>query len=242
MCRFIPACAGNTSKPCAGSSYFAVHPRVCGEHQDIINTNYRISGSSPRVRGTQRRWRVYARLRRFIPACAGNTEATVSYDLPEPVHPRVCGEHKQGDPVPGSFLGSSPRVRGTPRTPDACAGRRRFIPACAGNTLNCLATPNTRSVHPRVCGEHRDEPVSGRCFHGSSPRVRGTQTTFQMVKLKNRFIPACAGNTTPSGTTSSSKAVHPRVCGEHWNILSSGRGKLGSSPRVRGTQKTGFSV
>ena len=52
-CRFIPACAGNTSERRAGRSRTTVHPRVCGEHA-IVG----IGGDL---------------LTRFIPACAGNT-------------------------------------------------------------------------------------------------------------------------------------------------------------------------
>jgi len=66
------------------------------------------------VRGTRALERRFAKERRFIPACAGNTHFS----------PRLTSP----------FNGSSPRVRGTLPGPGAGQRRMRFIPACAGNT------------------------------------------------------------------------------------------------------------
>ena len=53
---------------------------------------------------------------------------------------------------------------------------------------------------------------------------------------RDRFIPACAGNTGRPELYTGQPSVHPRVCGEHFarrrHILSD----AGSSPRVRGTR------
>ncbi len=71
--RFIPACAGNTRARAASRQLRAVHPRVCGEHDTMFKDTRPQIGSSPRVRGTLS-WKIqHDRLRRFIPACAGNT-------------------------------------------------------------------------------------------------------------------------------------------------------------------------
>ena len=51
--RFIPAWAGNTSRPDALLLLVPVHPRVGGEHQRMRCLHCRISGSSPRGRGTR---------------------------------------------------------------------------------------------------------------------------------------------------------------------------------------------
>ena len=70
--RFIPACAGNAPRASLPAAPIPVHPRVCGERASRTICLARASGSSPRVRGTQR-GRRYPRTRgRFIPACAGN--------------------------------------------------------------------------------------------------------------------------------------------------------------------------
>ncbi len=134
--RFIPACAGNTKWATYGKRLMPVHPRVCGEHPRYQLPHWGRGGSSPRVRGTQRRAKHARTYRRFIPACAGNTQGPASGSSPPPVHPRVCGEHTIPVNLHQRIIGSSPRVRGTHRPINKDLRRVRFIPACAGNTLN----------------------------------------------------------------------------------------------------------
>ena len=132
----IPAYAGNTHVEERTYSSCRDHPRVCGEHADLREHDHIGRGSSPRMRGT----REFDRLRDgcvgIIPAYAGNTLWTsVTPTLIED-HPRVCGEHIVWVCHASSYLGSSPRMRGTHRLK-----RRRIviigiIPAYAGNTSN----------------------------------------------------------------------------------------------------------
>ena len=134
---------------------------------------------------------------RFIPACAGNILRATGYRAAQTVHPRVCGEHIWNASITTGFFGSSPRVRGTLLGAIGLLGRRRFIPACAGNMSRsqsrCLRTP----VHPRVCGEHPYGLEYKPRTVGSSPRVRGTSFDRSMNVSVLRFIPACAGNILP---------------------------------------------
>ena len=235
----------------------AVHPRVCGEHAPrrgdrgcgggfipacagntymgnrIYLNQY---GSSPRVRGTHERDGDHSVVGRFIPACAGNTRAGRRPLRRGTVHPRVCGEHPTSPADVQISAGSSPRVRGTPRTSPPKRRKCRFIPACAGNTGQAS--------------------VRRRRVDGSSPRVRGTRAAGSTDARARRFIPACAGNTQHQlrhpgdafgssprvrGTRSINCAtpamlsVHPRVCGEHSGKPPSTCTRSGSSPRVRGT-------
>ena len=134
------------------------------------------AGSSPPVRGTRLRPRSSPPVgeqsagHRFIPACAGNTLLRCGLrfipacagrfgqsTMPQtPVHPRLCGEHKNAT---SRFILRLYAQRFIP----ACAGNTRqtdhfmprFIPACAGNTHGYRVL---RSVHPRLCGEHRSQP------------------------------------------------------------------------------------
>ena len=71
---------------------------------------------------------------------------------------------------------------------------------------------------------------------GSSPPVRGTRRRSDAGESFERFIPACAGNTSSQLYLLTSNPVHPRLCGEH--ILSAGAMEppTGSSPPVRGTR------
>ena len=173
-----------------------------------------------------------------------------------PVHPRVCGERASARSILSSSNGSSPRVRGTVRSRPARSGRRRFIPACAGNGGCSRSTVGAAPVHPRVCGERspeQDRPPAPPSVHprvcgercggfaadeisiGSSPRVRGTGRPWPCDRAPSRFIPACAGNGRQRPGTRASRAVHPRVCGERPVGQRHVAADHGSSPRVRGT-------
>ena len=195
--------------------------------------------------------------RRFIPACAGNSAQALIPIRSRPVHPRVCGElrwpnarrrsgltvHPRvcgelavGESAMSCRYGSSPRVRGTP--PERFRGVRfqRFIPACAGNSAPAARTRRRRPVHPRVCGELASERANTVAGSGSSPRVRGTQLLTRLFWPSSRFIPACAGNSSPPRRRSPAAPVHPRVCGELTMRRMATQHLAGSSPRVRGTQ------
>ena len=50
---------------------------------------------------------------------------------------------------------------------------------------------------------------------GSSPRGRGTPVRYEACHAHSRFIPARAGNTSPSDETTPAAPVHPRAGGEH---------------------------
>jgi len=132
--RFIPACAGNTIACSACWLIPTVHPRVCGEHDQVAEGKPHRLGSSPRVRGTLQPGPADLLHRRFIPACAGNTRRPAPLRRAAPVHPRVCGEHMVRTVGASTDGGSSPRVRGTPGAALCRRAGSRFIPACAGNT------------------------------------------------------------------------------------------------------------
>jgi len=233
--RFIPACAGNRPMRCRCKMIGPVHPRVCGEQLKLKVCVRSGSGSSPRVRGTGAGQKTRRRQCRFIPACAGNSDARPQRRGPIAVHPRVCGE--QGtDPAPTrETTGSSPRVRGTARRATQGFPTSRFIPACAGNSSNDAARVAYVAVHPRVCGEQRHFTSCPYANAGSSPRVRGTDGHQRVAGASWRFIPACAGNSVAPLNLWRGKPVHPRVCGEQVVGVGVGVMVFGSSPRVRGT-------
>ena len=172
-----------------------VHPRGCGEHCEWRITVSPITGSSPRVRGTQSVNRVFLPFHRFIPAGAGNTPPSQPPRGCEPVHPRGCGEHSWSVIADPEKIGSSPRVRGTRDEVHPDMTIDRFIPAGAGNTKIEISGQDDGSVHPRGCGEHRFHRLLISSLSGSSPRVRGTLDEALSVETRERFIPAGAGNT-----------------------------------------------
>ena len=65
--------------------------------------------------------------------------------------------------------------------------------------------------------------------------MRGTHRDKPNVCVRQRIIPAHAGNTASSGSPASRRRDHPRACGEHGNVCSFLRRTRGSSPRMRGT-------
>ena len=137
--RFIPACAGNSCLEALRSSALSVHPRVCGEQPVRRHLPPRWYGSSPRVRGTVSKTTLDNMPTRFIPACAGNRHRPAQIRWPCPVHPRVCGEQFFRQFGKRSSSGSSPRVRGTVTPRSGVRRNRRFIPACAGNSMIFLS-------------------------------------------------------------------------------------------------------
>ena len=93
----------------------------------------------------------------------------------------------------------------------------------------------TNTDHPRVCGEQMVGSLMQPRSCGSSPRVRGTESTRRLPGLLTRIIPACAGNRKHPSPAWSPHADHPRVCGEQNFVGSAIHPSPGSSPRVRGT-------
>ncbi|ESF39944.1 hypothetical protein SEES8400_06211 [Salmonella enterica subsp. enterica serovar Senftenberg str. ATCC 8400] len=72
--RFIPAGAGNTRVSSDASPELPVYPRWRGEHAFSGGSNGSMPGLSPLARGTRESDSLQRRLRRFIPAGAGNTD------------------------------------------------------------------------------------------------------------------------------------------------------------------------
>ena len=216
--RFIPACAGNSLDRGRISSLLTVHPRVCGEQAPGHGGDADRGGSSPRVRGT-------------VVIFGSAIQCS-------PVHPRVCGEQAGVTTESKRPIGSSPRVRGTVNTAPSLVRQCRFIPACAGNRNQRRFGAVDRAVHPRVCGEQAVIRCTSTACAGSSPRVRGTVCWVRVVTAMARFIPACAGNSGAASGTGAPDAVHPRVCGEQFRRITCQSDFCGSSPRVRGTERS----
>ena len=76
--RFIPACAGNSSPPRLRICWRTVHPRVCGELLARTWLRDQVQRFIPaRVRGTREAGYPVVDPHRFIPACAGNSRASL---------------------------------------------------------------------------------------------------------------------------------------------------------------------
>ena len=126
-------------------------------------------------------------------------------------------------------------MRGTPH--DVFVGECHIgiIPAYAGNTFRPVMVGVRPRDHPRVCGEHALLANANAEPLGSSPRMRGTQSSSAKSDYRRGIIPAYAGNTRSLSGWRSWPRDHPRVCGEHFWSCWLCAWLLGSSPRMRGT-------
>ena len=233
--RFIPTCVGNGSRKSLSVVGLPVHPHVCGER--VVQTGVRIpiSGSSPRVWGTVQVAALPQAVVRFIPTCVGNgSSCSLSYLL-FTVHPHVCGERALLTWGRRRKSGSSPRVWGTVHNLLSKITRCRFIPTCVGNGRRSVSVSVNFPVHPHVCGERVILWYDVCDFHGSSPRVWGTELSIVQEWVELRFIPTCVGNGTRQLLYTLVLWVHPHVCGERSVTSASRLVLIGSSPRVWGT-------
>ena len=73
---------------------------------------------------------------------------------------------------------------------------------------------------------------------GSSPRMWGTHTWYDVDIELNRFIPTHVGNTIDRFPSSHSTAVHPHACGEHNTLKNLSAFMNGSSPRMWGPHQS----
>ena len=175
--RIIPACAGNTPEYRCRNTDCGDHPRMCGEHNAWYGSTGTRTGSSPHVRGTPWLSKLANRVHGIIPACAGSTLVPSNTDYWIRDHPRACEEHCRNVIVPDGSRGSSPRVRGTRGQGAFHRQGVGIIPARAGSTPSLRPTSHVPWDHPRVCGEHFFSFQCLRVPAGSSPRVRGAQST-----------------------------------------------------------------
>ena len=231
----IPAYAGNTYAEVCVVRRCGDHPRVCGEHDVLVDYEICHTGSSPRMRGTLHGVSAVLIIHGIIPAYAGNTLCSTCKLSCWKDHPRVCGEHSRDRLISMMSSGSSPRMRGTLAARCHVAVLAGIIPAYAGNTwYGCRSGYSVRD-HPRVCGEHwKWTPLPLRQF-GSSPRMRGTQHDVHFIVIIAGIIPAYAGNTHVVRLAGDALRDHPRVCGEHPCPKVKHAHDVGSSPRMRGT-------
>ena len=158
----------------------ADHPRIRGEHDCGVMVIAGTDGSSPHTRG------------------APPTIPSRSVGAGD--HPRIRGEHTFFALPPFRPTGSSPHTRGAPLLHHERPRRERIIPAYAGSTRQIAPIVCSIADHPRIRGEHRRTPPTGRQCWG--------------------IIPAYAGSTGRWLSWCRSYRDHPRIRGEHtWKSL-----------------------
>ena len=231
--RSIPACAGEPAGIAGARERRPVYPRVCGGTAPVAREYGPGRGLSPRVRGNPGRNNGPVGATGSIPACAGEPYDPHGPDRNCRVYPRVCGGTFRQFGSVMRVQGLSPRVRGNHPVGRRCGGRRRSIPACAGEPPETGAVWNRPWVYPRVCGGTNPLVEQVQDFGGLSPRVRGNPTNpggvghtwglsprvrgnpgqGGVAGIQEGSIPACAGEPEAAGSPSPQGRVYPRVCG-----------------------------
>ena len=230
----IPARAGKTSRPRRSRTCGTAHPRACGENQGRHDRLSEARGSSPRVRGKRFGHLVEVLDAGLIPARAGKTSVRTAMAAFFRAHPRACGENTS---TPTGWInprGSSPRVRGKLLVVGAAVVIAGLIPARAGKTFAGRGRRRALRAHPRACGENAVRLSFSPKTSGSSPRVRGKRPPRPRRVDAHGLIPARAGKTMTTQTTSTRRPAHPRACGENGTSTNPCGRTWGSSPRVRG--------
>ena len=151
--RFIPAGAGNSRSILLALFRLAVYPRWRGELCIKTSVKNFAVGLSPLARGTRTRDAPRFVGTRFIPAGAGNSHHDARATRQGSVYPRWRGELYINEVNLWKLYGLSPLARGTPAKADAFTNGHRFIPAGAGNSIDCWVILENVAVYPRWRGE-----------------------------------------------------------------------------------------
>ena len=175
----IPARAGSTGSPAVPRGPPGAHPRSRGEHPVRLQDGRAYTrliparagstgasgpsgespaGSSLLARGAQVSFPENTGGWGLIPARAGSTRHHHHGRRRPWAHPRSRGEHKPGELMTLSPLGSSPLARGARVTDDPVTGGGGLIPARAGSTSALSSWTWATTAHPRSRGEHWGRP------------------------------------------------------------------------------------
>ena len=130
----IPAYAGSTYSAYSVAVHVGAHPRLRGEHHEVLTVRYRHLGSSPLTRGALLRFFTGLPLLGLIPAYAGSTFFYSRCCFLRRAHPRLRGEHTAMFVCSMAFAGSSPLTRGAHDMDMSAEDGGRLIPAYAGST------------------------------------------------------------------------------------------------------------
>ena len=217
--RIIPARAGFTRQPCAGTMGKWDHPRSRGVYGKLLRDLQDVAGSSPLARGlpfTNGDTRI---IRGIIPARAGFTSARQTVADASRDHPRSRGVYGGGPCRLAGYEGSSPLARGLRHRTSSLVNLGRIIPARAGFTRPRTRPWGPTSDHPRSRGVYGPLPSPPLAGTGSSPLARGFTST------------GCGPGRPPRD--------HPRSRGVYTAVQGVRTPVAGSSPLARGLRSSG---
>ena len=232
----IPAWAGEPYPAVASNSCVTVYPRVGGgTHVKSLGCHCQ-GGLSPRGRGNRLPAVAERAPRRSIPAWAGEPSRTCGSSSGMTVYPRVGGgTSAHSFPVSGK-QGLSPRGRGNRPVRQSPNVGGRSIPAWAGEPKRSGYSGKNHRVYPRVGGGTQLRKTARKRIWGLSPRGRGNRDPGTVRTLRNRSIPAWAGEPDSGIVAYLFVEVYPRVGGGTPARWRPGLRITGLSPRGRGNR------
>ena len=151
------------------------------------------------------------------------------------VHPRVGGGARYMLPRLRDTVGPSPRGRGSRATVGSGPDPLGSIPAWAGEPAALGAEVPLRRVHPRVGGGAASIWNVRVYTSGPSPRGRGSHVYIDRDVIRQRSIPAWAGEPVSRSLSATRGQVHPRVGGGASSLTAVRYVVSGPSPRGRGS-------
>ena len=214
--RITPACAGSTASRPSCRPTPTDHPRLRGEHLNMLGDRDTPIGSPPPARGAPGRRDRSTRCVRITPACAGSTTRWWPPGPATPDHPRLRGEHCDRHEPGTDHRGSPPPARGALTDTIDNRASKRITPACAGSTPSLRHYVPRASDHPRLRGEHIAYQMPRTGYWGSPPPARGAPRQRLDGRRGGRIPPACAGSTCATTPATGTWWDHPRLRGEHW--------------------------
>ena len=233
----IPAHAGKTPRRAGQAWRAGAHPRSRGENNRGPTGDLSPLGSSPLTRGKQGEDLDHAASSGLIPAHAGKTSAPTRSYSEAGAHPRSRGENTRLRAARTVSAGSSPLTRGKHLPQPGRTAPQRLIPAHAGKTdvPSTAATPSR--AHPRSRGENSPTGGATVSSEGSSPLTRGKLYPSVQFRALRGLIPAHAGKTRSTASSTRSPPAHPRSRGENRCACLGVRVVPGSSPLTRGKRE-----
>ena len=233
----IPAHAGKTPRRAGQAWRAGAHPRSRGENNRGPTGDLSPLGSSPLTRGKQGEDLDHAASSGLIPAHAGKTSAPTRSYSEAGAHPRSRGENTRLRAARTVSAGSSPLTRGKHLPQPGRTAPQRLIPAHAGKTLLYWLFVTLRRAHPRSRGENSPTGGATVSSEGSSPLTRGKLYPSVQFRALRGLIPAHAGKTRSTASSTRSPPAHPRSRGENRCACLGVRVVPGSSPLTRGKRE-----
>ena len=189
----IPALTGEPSSSYRAARLRTGHPRTYGGTRLSVTKRPSRSGTSPHLRGNQRKPGDVPDNRRDIPALTGEPHGCPRCQRCVTGHPRTYG----GTRIPRNSQtgpeGTSPHLRGNPYPAPTAVPSAHDIPALTGEPVSAPTPSIRRGGHPRTYGGTSQKRTYCSVRAGTSPHLRGNLAARTVGPGFGGDIPALTG-------------------------------------------------